>query len=198
MITLYENTNIRNMEEENKENQSPKRYQRQIPKSNLKIYNERSNICDTADKLKLSSEKKKRKKQRINKLGKKNIIIERKIDENGNGVDIVNVNNFFIKSQKNIYNTVKRNNQNNMNNNNVVRKITNNKFFFYCLFFCYANRKTKENKLLEEGMNLIRKNLDIINIFKKINKNEETVRYYNQRSFSIRIKPSEYVENIDN
>ena len=52
--------------------------------------------------------------------------------------------------------------------NNIINKIKLNKIFL-CFCFCCA-RKTKniKNFLLEEGMSIIKDNLDVLNIFKKL------------------------------
>ena len=75
---------------------------------------------------------------------------------------------------------------------NLVKNIKYNKFCFYLLFFCYTKRKKKENIFLEEGVNIIRRNLDIIKIFKEINKKEIIARNIKNKdsilNFSIHTK----------
>ena len=74
-----------------------------------------------------------------------------------------------------------------INENTSINKITYNKLCFYCFFFCHTKRKTKENKLLEEGMDIIKDNLDIINIFKQINKNEKIVRNFTDKNLGLNL-----------
>ena len=58
-------------------------------------------------------------------------------------------------------------------NRRIVKKIKLNKFCTYCGFFCSRKRKTLENTLLDEGMNIIIDQLDIINVFRKMYKDEK-------------------------
>ena len=75
-------------------------------------------------------------------------------------------------------------------NEKLVKKITYNKFCFYCFFFCYTKKKTKQNLFLEEGINLVRENLDIISIFKDIYKKEMIVRKCNNKKYSLKLNIS--------
>ena len=83
-----------------------------------------------------------------------------------------------------------------------VNSIKYNKICFYFCFICYTKRKTNETQLLEEGMNIIKENLDIINIFKKIYKKEKIVRNFTNResrkSLSIYIKKDEESPSSNN
>ena len=178
-----------------------------------------SNRVNTCDELKLNLEPKKKYKKKIVKKKKKlikptlnkykkfpssrTLNIKNKIDEiipeNIKENEMINENennNTIFESQKNM--NIIRTINNEGVENNVINKITYNKFYFYCFFFCYTKKNTKENKLLEEGINIIRENLDIINIFKKINKKETTVRNYNDRTFirslSIRLKKTDELD----
>ena len=54
------------------------------------------------------------------------------------------------------------------NNNNQLKKIKHNKFFLFFCFLCYSCRKNKQNDFLEKELNFIKKNLDIISIYKKL------------------------------
>ena len=132
--------------------------------------------------------KKKKKKKKVNKMymtsmGKD----EDEIKENlyGNIIKKDEANNNNIYNQKNekefvinneVPNEIKemgieteRGNQ----NRRIVKKIKLNKFCTYCGFFCSRKRKTLENTLLDEGMNIIIDQLDIINVFRKMYKDEK-------------------------
>ena len=85
------------------------------------------------------------------------------------------------------------NNSNNINNNDeimnvkgkednkyitnekrgIIKKIQVNRFFTYLCFLCARKRKNIQNILLDEGMKIIIEKLDIINLFKKIFRDEK-------------------------
>ena len=54
------------------------------------------------------------------------------------------------------------------NKENIISKIKIKRALIYCGFLCIRKRKTVENVLLDEGMNIIKEKLDIFNIFDKI------------------------------
>ena len=58
-------------------------------------------------------------------------------------------------------------------NNYVIDKIRLEKCWVYVFFFCVRKRNNINNILLEEAMRIITEHLDIINVFKRIYKNEE-------------------------
>ena len=70
---------------------------------------------------------------------------------------------------------IKIENENNENNNmKIVNKIKINKA---CLYFCFLfvrKRRNLDNVLLDEGINLICEKLDVLNLFDKIYKAEQT------------------------
>ena len=101
-----------------------------------------------------------------------------KITENGGKKSSEELIENGLSNDNNINKNVNKNkNQDNnieqKKNTNNIKLIKHNKF---CLFFCgmcYSFRNTNENILLEKGMKLIKKNLDIITIFKKLYHDEK-------------------------
>lgn len=55
-----------------------------------------------------------------------------------------------------------------INKNGIIKKVKFNKFFIYFCFLCVRSKKNIKNILLNEGMIIIKDNLDIINIFKRL------------------------------
>ena len=53
-----------------------------------------------------------------------------------------------------------------------------NKFCTYLCFLCVRKRKTMENALLNEGMNIITEQLDILNIFRKMHNDEKIQEHF--------------------
>ena len=80
-------------------------------------------------------------------------------------------NNFqnFVNSQeeKEIKETNKE-----KDNRKIIKKIKINKFCTYLCFFCARKRKSLENTLLDEGMNIVIGQLDVLNMFKKMYKEQ--------------------------
>ena len=72
-----------------------------------------------------------------------------------------------------------KNNEEIKNNNEIINKIKYNKFCFYCFIFCYSKNKGKKNILLKEGIDIIKEDLDIINILKQIYKDTNITRNFN-------------------
>ena len=58
-------------------------------------------------------------------------------------------------------------------NMTIIHKIENNKFCTYFCFLCVRKRKNIQNVLLDEGMKIITEKLDLMNIFKKIYRDEK-------------------------
>ena len=54
----------------------------------------------------------------------------------------------------------------------IIRKIKRNKFYEYLCFLFIRKIKNIQNTLLDEGMNVITEKLDILNIFRKINRDD--------------------------
>ena len=93
-------------------------------------------------------------KRRINKSN----ILKNINEEQNNNINIVNLNNEIIENDK--------------KNCLIVEKIKINKCCLYFCFLCVRKRKNIENILLDEGMRIITEKLDIINIFKKLCKDD--------------------------
>ena len=90
------------------------------------------------------------------------------------------------KSEINIFNI----NMNNINynkkdgiengNENALYQIKTNYAFIYFCFCCARKRKNMQNILLDEGLKIIKKKLDILNLFKKIYKEEQNQENINK------------------
>ena len=73
-------------------------------------------------------------------------------------------------------NNIKIENENNENNTmKIVNKIKINKACLYCCFLFARKRKNLDNVLLDEGINLVCEKLDVLNLFDKIYKVEQTL-----------------------
>ena len=57
----------------------------------------------------------------------------------------------------------------------IVNKIKINKACLYCCFLFQRKRKNLDNVLLDEGINLVCEKLDVLNLFDKIYKVEQTL-----------------------
>jgi hypothetical protein len=62
---------------------------------------------------------------------------------------------------------------NNQSKENIISKIKIKRALIYCGFLFVRKRKTVENILLDEGMNIIKEKLDIFNIFDKVYRSEK-------------------------
>ena len=127
-----------------------------VLKSNNKLINE-VNLFNT----KKSHKKKHSSKLKLKNKNNENIYKENKLN---NELDKNNSNE--KKENKNIIKT--ENKTEKIKNPNIIDKIEVNKACICFCFLCTKKRKTIENTLLEEGMNIIIENLDILNIFKKL------------------------------
>ena len=80
-----------------------------------------------------------------------------------------NTNKVYEQGEVNINNcNTNAKDENNQKKENLVSKIKIKRASIYCCFLFIRKRKTIENALLDEGMNIIRENLDIFNLFKKM------------------------------
>ena len=79
------------------------------------------------------------------------------------------------ENESNCYENHSNNQEDNENTKkNIINKIRFNKFCIYLCFCFIRKKKTVQNFLLDEGMNIISEKLDIFNIFKRIYKYEES------------------------
>jgi hypothetical protein len=67
----------------------------------------------------------------------------------------------------------------------ILDEIKINKFFIVFAFCCIRKRKNVNNYVLEEGLSLIGKRLDIINIFKRLYYDEKAQKFYMKDSEEI-------------
>ena len=89
----------------------------------------------------------------------------------------------FESDYKKMYN--KRENTENNNKNNIISKVRLNRAGIY-LWFCFVRRgKNKDNVLLDEGMDLISKRLDVFNLIDKMNKAEQRNEPLLNKEFSM-------------
>ena len=95
---------------------------------------------------------------------------------NGKGYNTIVMSNSIEDKDK------KKDNQNmdtqkgsemNKDNQTLIHKIENNKFCTYFCFLCVRKRKNIQNVLLDEGMKIITEKLDLMNIFKKLYRDEK-------------------------
>ena len=89
-----------------------------------------------------------------------------------------NVNSYKWDSNEGIIHVKgKQNNKKNVKDNNekrgILQKIQINKCCIYLCFLCVRKRKNIQNILLDEGMKIIIEKLDIINLFKRIYRDEK-------------------------
>ena len=88
------------------------------------------------------------------------------------------LNKISLRNRKknNMINNIKIENENNENNTmKIVNKIKINKACLYCCFLFARKRKNLDNVLLDEGINLVCEKLDVLNLFDKIYKVEQTL-----------------------
>ena len=116
-------------------------------------------------------------KNKSNKLFSKKKVINRNINN-----EIFSMNFSNTKSKSNFQDVeignkiaVNDDKKNNMNNEskNIVNKVRLNRACIYFWFCFVRHRKTQDNFLITEGMDLISKRLDIFNIFEKIYQEEQ-------------------------
>ena len=125
----------------------------------------------------IANNKKKNMKNKSNKLFSKKKVINR---NNNNEIFSMNFSNTKSKSNfqdveignKIAVNDDKKNNMNN-ESKNIVNKVRLNRACIYFWFCFVRHRKTQDNFLITEGMDLISKRLDIFNIFEKIYQEEQ-------------------------
>jgi hypothetical protein len=98
----------------------------------------------------------------------------------------------FYPNLNNKYNQKKSREQ----NREVIDKIIIKRSWIYFLFCYVRRRKTTENILLDEGMNIIAEKLDIFNIFEKMFKYEE-IKVINKKIIEMSDESKRKLKNID-
>ena len=110
----------------------------------------------------------------------KEFISKEEKEKNQNDNDL----NPNIRSKKTMDNNEKKGNMPTERGNNdiekdnekeqkgIINKIKFNKFCTYFCFLCVRKRKNMENALIDEGMKIITEKLDIMNLFKKLYRDE--------------------------
>jgi len=83
-------------------------------------------------------------------------------------------NNLMVPKE----NSEERQNTENAKKNQILDEIKINKFFIVFAFCCIRKRKNVNNYVLEEGLGLIAKRLDILNIFKRLYYDEKIQKNY--------------------
>ena len=73
--------------------------------------------------------------------------------------------------------------------NDIIDEIKINKFFIVFAFCCIRKRKNVNNFVLDEGLNIISKRLDVLNIFKRL--------YFDEKSQESNLKEKEEIEMSD-
>ena len=84
-----------------------------------------------------------------------------------------------------VENILARKRTENGHKNELIKEIKINKFFIIFAFCCIRKRKNMNSIALEEGINLISKRLDVLNIFKRL--------YYDEKLQKDIIKGTEEV-----
>ena len=86
------------------------------------------------------------------------------------------INKIPLKNRRKNNINIKIENEINENNNmKIVNKIKINKACLYFCFFYARKRKNLDNLLLDEGINIIYEKLDVLNVFDKIYKVDQTL-----------------------
>jgi hypothetical protein len=75
--------------------------------------------------------------------------------------------------ENNQYLDTQRGNDVQKDGQSIIHKVKDNKCCVYCCFLCVRKRKNLQNVLLDEGMKVITEKLDIMNLFKKIYRDEK-------------------------
>ncbi len=123
-------------------------------------------------KIKIKSKKEKYENNNIQKKEKDSMQFNGK---EYNTIAINNCNSLEDKDKKkdNQNMDTQRGSEMNKDNQTLITKIKNNKFCTYFCFLCVRKRKNMQNVLLDEGMKIITEKLDLMNIFKKLYREEK-------------------------
>ena len=111
-------------------------------------------------------------KQRSKLKGDSNYALN--INNNDNNLQLLssskkNINNICSQGEVNIHNcNTNIKDDNNQKKENIISKVKIKRAWIYFCFLFIRKRKTVENALLDEGMNIITEKLDISNIFNKM------------------------------
>jgi len=84
-----------------------------------------------------------------------------------------NVNSYNVNSNEGIIHVYGKENDKKLVKNGILEKIQVNKCCIYLCFLCVRKRKNIQNILLDEGMKIIIEKLDIMNLFKRIYRDEK-------------------------
>ena len=147
----------------------------------------------TPRNIKISKKKKKKKMKVLTSMEKEEInevkdnlygnILKNEEDDKKND-NIVNIKN----EKENEFNFVNSKEERGINmetekgkgNRRIIKKLKINKVCTYLCFFCARKRKNLENTLLDEGMNIVTGQLDILNMFKKMYKDQSIQEKFKQ------------------
>ena len=99
-----------------------------------------------------------------------NIFVEKEGKENNNCDN--NSKIMDNKDEKEKEMETRKKNENEKVKNGIINKIKMNKLCTYFCFLCVRKTKNMENILIDEGMKIITEKLDVMNLFKKIVKDE--------------------------
>ena len=168
------------LEEDKNENKSKykialtQNYEQTKPKKKRKKLNQRKTINSSYQR-----------KKELNSIESKKIDVisndDKKLNEVENQTVIGNNNNLMASFE----NIVARKSTENGHKNELIEEIKINKFFIIFAFCCIRKRKNMNSIALEEGINLISKRLDVLNIFKRL--------YYDEKLQKDIIKGTEEV-----
>ena len=102
--------------------------------------------------------------KRINLVGKNFKSESNKKIYNNNNTNNYNINNLNITDVKERNTETEKDNK----NDKIIERIKFNILYTYFCFLCLRRKKNLQNDLLDKGMKLVYKKLDIFNIFKKL------------------------------
>ena len=91
------------------------------------------------------------------------------------------INNETIFSNNQILSAEEKNKSNEENSRNIIENIYINNFFVIFAFCCIRKRKNFNCFFLEEGLEILKERLDILNIFKKMYYEEQILEKYNYK-----------------
>ena len=127
-------------------------------------------------------------KYESNELKSKNIFEKNLKNESNKNNDINNQNNANLINENTLEHKEEKIKENEIIvSDKRITKIKISKLCTYFCFFCVRKRKNIQNVLLDEGMKLIIENLDIINIFKKLYKDEKIQEKLNKEKEIIKM-----------
>ena len=135
-------------------------YEKNTVQSKSKL-NEANNLLNNLTKITINDNqplKKKKKKKKKKNAPENNILEDKKFNESKD-----NNHNEITKKEK----------EPDEEKSYIIQEIVHNRCFIYFCFFWARKKKNLQNTLINEGINLYRKKMDIIRFFRKLYKSDE-------------------------